>query len=129
MFAAGINKRGQIVGVAPTPFGNSHAFIWTQGLWADLGALPGQINFSEATSVNDGGNVVGYSISRSSTAHAVLWSDSTLTDLGALSPQSSSVARGINDQDEIVGEKYGVGIESFRAVLWTRSRRERAGGF
>lgn len=70
----------------------------------DLGTLPGH-SFSIALGVNDAGKVVGGSDGR-----AFLWADGLMEDLGTLPGGDcggcSSLAWGINNSDQAVGESY-----------------------
>jgi probable HAF family extracellular repeat protein len=58
--AAGVNSLGDVVGMAMTTEGTSHAFLYRNGRLFDLGTLPGGSS-SYATAINDRGDIVGYS--------------------------------------------------------------------
>ena len=64
----------------------------------DLGPVGGAIG---ATSINDAGQIVGAANNR-----AVLWQNGTMMQLGILLDSSyASVAEGINDSGQVVGEE------------------------
>ncbi|HTA22621.1 MAG TPA: hypothetical protein VK763_03735 [Terriglobales bacterium] len=102
--AFGINNEGQVVGLAVTPSGNQHAFLWTQaGGMQDLGTLPGG-SASIATGINNVGQVVGWSyVPGLGITHAFLWNAPTgMQDLGTLGGPTSG-ATAINDSGEVTG--------------------------
>jgi probable HAF family extracellular repeat protein len=111
--ANAINARGQIVGYSLTGDGETHAFLWQDGVMTDLGTLGGRN--SNALGINAGGQIVGYSDLSSGTTHAVLWQDGRMEDLGTLG--GASDARGINSAGQIVGSSSVFGTGS-RAFLW-----------
>ena len=104
--AYGINDSGKVVGLSYTDntFNNSHAFIWDEinGI-SDLGLLGG--TYSNAENINNQNQVVGYSTytSENGNVHAFIWNEiNGMTDIGTLG--TNSYARGINDNNEVVGE-------------------------
>jgi probable HAF family extracellular repeat protein len=95
-FAFGINDLGQIVGQA-----DSTAFLYSEGVWTDLGHLGG--GYSCAKAINNNGHIVGWSTIASGKRHAFLWTpEGKMQDLGTLYGIYSE-ATGINDSDQIVG--------------------------
>ncbi|MDR3436487.1 hypothetical protein, partial [Telmatospirillum sp.] len=132
-YANAINDLGQVVGVtgpAYTSLGMPRAFLWQNGVMADLGALPGATGtngwgfLSNAKGINNAGQVVGWSMTSSGTSeHAFLWQNGTMTDLGVLSRGSSSEALAINDEGQIVGDtSFGsaTGGTVTHATLWQK---------
>jgi probable HAF family extracellular repeat protein len=113
--AYAINPRGQIVGYSLTPSGETHAFLWQDGVMRDLGTPGGR--FSYAMGINAAGQVVGYGDSASATTHALLWEDGKMEDLGTLG--GASEARAINAAGQIVGSSsvFGTGSHAF---LWEK---------
>ena len=70
--AYAINNNGQAVGLSTDSAGNSHAFLWQNGVMQALGTLPGDAA-SEATGINDNGQVVGWSTDSTGNEYALLW--------------------------------------------------------
>jgi len=99
--AYAINNEGQVVGYSYTAAFQPHAFLWQNGTMTDLGTLVGGTQ-SVADDINNEGQVVGYSETAAGEQHAFLWQNGSMTDLGTLGGSSSS-ARGINDQGQVVG--------------------------
>ena len=102
--ATAISDRREVVGEAETAAGETHAFLWRHGAMQDLGVLPGHRK-SSAAGVNNFGRVVGASyVGGTSYEHrAFLHDGSSMIDLGTLGGRNS-LARGINDAGQIVGE-------------------------
>ncbi|MFZ0739769.1 MAG: hypothetical protein WBL70_00185 [Candidatus Acidiferrales bacterium] len=109
-----INEAGEVVGIAgiPAPCPGSsppreaaHAFLWRQGVMADLGALAGS-PISQANFINSRSQVVGDSMPCDfSVVTAFLWENGSLVDLNTLIPPSTPffvfTASFISDQGEI----------------------------
>jgi probable HAF family extracellular repeat protein len=133
---AAVNKDGQVAGTMPvidprTVRPTVHAFFWSNGTRVDLGTLPNAFN-SYAFGINDAGDVVGMSDTSSDQStnifrHAVLWRAGTheIQDLGTLSGFRDSVAYGVNNLGQIVGQSaYGTGPFNTvqRAFIWERGQ-------
>jgi probable HAF family extracellular repeat protein len=124
-YATGINNKGQIVGVSQTTGNNceagfftacEHAFVWSDGVMTDLGAIRGP--FSGATGINDRGQVVGFSTtSAEGDTTAVLWDNGTMIDLGRLPGDGFATAGAINNRGQIVGWSSNT---TTRAFIWQR---------
>ncbi len=103
------NDVGQVVGTGYFRVGSinqRHAFVVTNGVTTDLGALPGA-TASWATDINNNGDVVGYSYATPAAPRATLWRNGSIIDLGALPGQTTSMAEDINDHGRIVGTSGG----------------------
>jgi probable HAF family extracellular repeat protein len=110
-----INDSGQMAGDLKTASGDYHAFLWQNGMITDLGTLPGG-STSDPGGLNNRGQVVGQSTINVKNlgplqTHAFLWQNGAMIDLGTLvtgkpphTAQLTSVAMGINDSRQVVGE-------------------------
>ncbi|MCW5857242.1 MAG: hypothetical protein KIS63_03065 [Caldilineales bacterium] len=112
--AFGINKEGQVVGLAKLPSQVYHAFSWGDETMSDLGTLGGQQ--SSAEDINNAGQIVGWSHT-SSGDRAFLWQNGSMQSLGTLGG-TGSAARGINTAGQIVGSANIAGNAASHAFLW-----------
>jgi probable HAF family extracellular repeat protein len=125
-----INDAGQVAGtqnpgVHPADQPPARAMLYTPGVGVqDLGTLGG--TRSEAYALNELGQVVGYSTNAYGVPHAFLWTPGVgMQDVvGGGGVSNVSVARGINDRGEVVGEMSlpyptPTGKAEWRAFLWT----------
>jgi len=99
-FAGGINDQGDIVGAAETAGGQTHAFLYKDGVMQDIGTLGGTV--SGANEINNRGEIVGRALLANGAIRGFLYSDGVMTEIGTLGG-ASSVAVDINDQSEVVG--------------------------
>jgi len=105
--AYGVNDAGQVVGYGYTTGGDTHAFLYSDGVMTDLGTLGGRDSYTQG--INDTGQVVGYSYTTGNAAeHAFLYSDGTIANLGTLGGRDS-LANGINDAGDIIGYSQTTG--------------------
>lgn len=115
--ATAINNRGQVVGFSGDCMSVPHALLWTNGTVTDLGNLGGMFNI--ATAINNHGQVVGFSTLPGDNAplRGFIWQNGVMVNLGVFPGDFHSLALGINDQGQIVGDSCD---ESFscRAFLW-----------
>ncbi|HZT43754.1 MAG TPA: hypothetical protein VFA07_16425 [Chthonomonadaceae bacterium] len=117
-----INDSGQIAGTVIVEGNNSftpHSFLFSNGVFTDLGILPGY-NQSNASGINAAGQVAANMINAgltSSLSRAYLWQNGVFTDLGTLPGFSGSGAYGINDLGQVVGQAIASsGVE--HAFVW-----------
>ena len=113
--ARAINATGTVVGtaqIAGTDIG--HAVRWTNGVPADLGALPGG-DYSEGLAVNGSGATVGYSYTNGGSfvgIHGFRYTDAAgLVDITPTA--DTAYARGINTFGQIAGTR------EYRAFRWS----------
>ena len=113
--AAGINNRGQIVGVSETPnadpcsfaFLQVEAAIWANGTVQELPPFPGDA-IGNASAINDSGQVVGATgCLTTNTVRAAMWPDGpngAAIDLGNLGGTTFNIAFDINNRGQVVGQ-------------------------
>ena len=132
--ALGINDVGEIVG-ATGICGNAntmgwgvtrHAVLWRRdGSVIDLGSLGGVVgnpnNFFGGfggTDINNWGQVCGLSdLNGDQTTHAFFWEDGVMTDLGTLPGDYLSLAWGIGDSGQVLGQSCDVNFNC-RGFIW-----------
>jgi probable HAF family extracellular repeat protein len=122
-----INDAGQVAGTQnPTQnpeLGPSRAMLYTPGAGVqDLGTLGGTM--SVAYALNELGQVVGYSTTETGARHAFRWTPGVgMQDLGTVDGGTASIARGINDRGEVVGQNVLPRTDArepqTHAFLWT----------
>ena len=91
-----------------------HAVRWQDGKAIDLGTLDGMLLSPMA--INNRGQVVGTAFSQEGIV-AFLWQNGVATNLGTLPPDVNSLALGINNKGQIVGDSCDADL-SCRAFLW-----------
>lgn len=100
-----VNNLRQVVGLSyVNGTENMRAFLWEDGVMADLGGLNTEL-WSEARALNDEGNVVGhaqFSID-DETGRAFFFADGEMTDLGVLPGGTQSIAVDVNALGEVAG--------------------------
>ncbi len=108
--AQSINALGQIVGTCSRSGGFLAyiPFLYDSSRKTMTALLMPAPNLGgAATHINDNGEVVGIVISHGPIyVHAALWSGGHFTDLGVLPGDMSSVAEGLNNHSEIVGQSH-----------------------
>ena len=97
-WAAGINDARQVTGVfTPPGLLGGHAFVYQDGVFTDIGTLPGYSNqpYAVPYAINNSGTVVG-----DSNAAAFVYENGTMSIVKRLSART---AYAINDLGDVVG--------------------------
>lgn len=127
--ATAINDRGQVVGISGTCYravgalSAKHAVLWEDGKAIDIGNLGG-IAWNTPAAINNRGDVAGFSDLPGDDPdhpnfHAFFWTKRDgIQDLGTLPGDRLSLAFGVNDRGQVVGES--IGSNGRRAFLWQR---------
>ena len=125
--ATAINDRGQIVGISGScdrafgRFSARKAVIWEDGVPRELPDLGG-IAWNTPAALNHHGDSAGFANTAVGSAgglhaHAVLWPrEGGIVDLETVGDDVISLAFGINDRRQVVGQSIGAG--GSRAFLW-----------
>lgn len=114
-----INNRGQVVGVSSVPGDAiSHATIWNGQTVTNLGVI-GEI-FSAAYDINEAGQVAGMSWGTFGYS-AISWFRAGATYLENL-PGGASIAFGINNSGQIVGESEPTVNGLAHASVWNNGK-------
>jgi len=117
-----INAAGQVIGTSINQNKVSRAFLYQNGSLSFLGMLPGD-GYSEASGLNANSQAVGSSSVQTGTdpsgqyptivSHAALFTGGKVIGLGALPGDTQSVAMGINDNGQIIGDSINSAATDF----------------
>jgi probable HAF family extracellular repeat protein len=117
--AYAVNDSGQVVGMSYLSDNSTiHAFLWTASTGLqDLGTLGGV--WSGAQAINKSGQVAGWSLTSSNAEVGFIWDPiHGMISLGTSRNHASTVALGINQSRQVVGETDFGGTS--RGFLWTQ---------
>ncbi len=105
-----INNGGQMAG-ALAAGGTTHAALYADGAFADLGTMDG--TEAHATAVNDAGAMTGTVFTATGEWHGFVYSNGVTTDLGR-----RSEGYGINARGDVVGRAW-TGDGTYTALLYS----------
>jgi probable HAF family extracellular repeat protein len=113
-----IDSAGDIIvgaaAIGEPPFGTFQAFMWRDGVLADLGTLGGDA--SRALGINKRGQIVGQAtVSDGGAGHAFVWHQGKMKDIGSSPVFTDTSANAINDKGDIVGDAYPLGNRAVAA--------------
>ena len=94
-----------MTGFSATADGNTHAFLWSDGVMRDLDP-DGQAPLSctcYPPRINSAGHVIWTGTTPQGSSRAFLWRDGMFTELGAIGGAGSSSTAALNDEDQVVG--------------------------
>lgn len=126
--AVAINEHNQIVGISgpcgdDDGMGARHAVLWENGTVRDLGNFGGQY-FNTAAAINNFGVIAGWSDVANDTGlctpacYAFVWTkEKGIQQIGPLPGDQNSLAYGINDEGQIVGQSID-SLGNSRAFIW-----------
>lgn len=117
--ALGINKKGQVVGIAQTAQGAYHAFLYEGNAMQDLGTLGGANSL--AYRINDSGQIAGFSQTSNGEVHAFIYGKGIMRDLGPL-PSSQD----INFENYVSGKIFSQTQEGAGALASASKAEARA---
>lgn len=106
-----INNGGQMAGALSTGDGTTHAALYADGAFTDLGTMGGTA--AHATAVNDAGAMTGTVLGTSGEWHGFVYSNGVTNDLGR-----RSEGYGINARGDAVGRAW-TGDGTYTALLYS----------
>ena len=123
--AAGINNRGQIVGLAEgpnpdpcSPFAlQVSAVVWRNGQIEQV-LPPFGGSAAAANAINDNGDEVGLSGCVTGSAYAVLWQHGKPINLGSLGGAFGNIPFDINNKSQVVGQSNLPGDAIHHGFFW-----------
>jgi probable HAF family extracellular repeat protein len=105
--ALAINDSGVVAGYTSDAT-SVNAFIYSNGVFQELGTLPGDTG-SRAYGINNSGQVAGSSFNNSGSEDAFLYSSGTMLNLGTLPGDTTSYGWAINNLGQVTGQSSGPG--------------------
>jgi probable HAF family extracellular repeat protein len=112
-----MNEAGQVVGESGIASGNTHAFLYSNGVMQDLGSLYGTSGNSVALAINESGQVIGASSTVGANTQAFLYSNGVTQHLGSLNGANGfSFPSAINASGQVVGIAEAPGSSPHQGV-------------
>lgn len=113
-----LNNKGEVAGLAYLAADRIfHPFLWDGRKLRDLGTLGG--NYGSAVWLNDSGEVAGWAnLAGDQVNHAFRWKDGVMTDLGTVNGYPLSIANGINNEGQVVGQSVTFGLTKGVGWVW-----------
>ena len=115
--AFSVNDRGQVVGYSYLDSLNRHAFLYSDGALTDLGSFGG---YSAALAINSSGDIEGFSSDTvNGYPHAFVFREGVMIEINPFGgPNNESIARGINDRRQVVGEGLVATGDAFNGFIY-----------
>lgn len=114
--AYGINNSRQVTGALHNDKDQRRAYLYTDGVLTDLGALGGK--FSVGLAINDAGQVAGYYSPDGTLQRAFIYDGVEMRDLGSLPGDAQSAAYALNANGMAVGTS-GPNASAVQAVRFS----------
>ena len=125
--ALGLNDGGEIVGSSLTADGQSHAFIWQDGVMRDLAP---DLVASEASRISNSGIIGGVASSHpfayGQGEHLLVWKDGIRTMLGSAGGENNLQLVALDENGDLVGLKSDE--HRTRAAIWVNGQERLLGG-
>lgn len=115
-YGSSINASGQIEGDSTTSAGTTHAFIWTNGTFRDLGTFGGPS--SSGVALNNAGHATGTAQDANGNSNLFFWNGTTLVNGGTLGGNFAN-SSAINNLDQIVGRSLLSDNVTYNAFLYS----------
>jgi probable HAF family extracellular repeat protein len=121
-----LNDSGQVVGMSTTANGESHAFLWDNGVMRDLAPT---FAYSNAQTITNSGLVAGVGTQIPEGIIRIFrWDHGATTDLGTVWESSEQYPRVVAMTGQDVLATGDTPSDHYRAILWHNGVRQDLGG-